>query len=82
MTSYYLRSVHDHVRLRSIAQEQEWLKAKIEGVRTRKLPKKPGAHKEIRDLAYQLRQRELEETFCGPEWHKYEKYAIWDMLTG
>ncbi len=81
MISYYLRSEHDPKRLNSLEYEQEWLKNKIKHVQNTKLPVRPSAVKEITNLKYQLRHRELEQTFCGPEWKKYEKYAIWDMLT-
>ena len=81
MTSYYLRLGHDPRRLASLEHEQEWLKNKIKQVQTTKLPTRPSATKEINSLKYQLRHRELEHTFCGPEWVKYEKYAIWDLLT-
>ena len=46
----------------------------------RKLTKRPSAIKEIRDLEYQIRRNELDLAFNGPEWSKYEKYGVWDML--
>jgi hypothetical protein len=45
-----------------------------------KLPHKPSAIHELRDLRYQLKHRELEHTFGGSEWLKYEKYGVWDTL--
>jgi hypothetical protein len=61
--------------------ERTWLLNKIEQVKLTKLPRRPGAISEIRALEYQVRRNELELTFCGPEWAKYEKYGIWDTLT-
>jgi hypothetical protein len=63
-----------------LQREQEWIRNKIGQVRSEKLPYRPGAISEIRDLEYQLRRSELELAFKGPEWAKYEKYGIWDML--
>jgi hypothetical protein len=57
-----------------------WIEDKIKEVQERKLPFRPSAAKEIRDLTYQLKQRELEHTFGGSEWLKYEKYGVWDTL--
>ena len=64
-----------------LESEREWLLKRIEEVKRTKLPKRPGAIAEIRDLEYQVRRNELELAFCGPEWAKYEKYAVWEALT-
>jgi hypothetical protein len=61
--------------------ECAWLRNRIEYIRANKLSKRPGAIAEINDLERQYRHRELELAFKGPEWAKYEKYGIWDMLT-
>jgi hypothetical protein len=64
-----------------IESECAWMRNKIEQIKTTKLRKRPGSIREIRDLEYQLRHRELELTFRGPEWAKYEKYGIWPALS-
>lgn len=80
--SYYLKSPNtDPKYLTRIDQECAWIENKIKQVERTKLPKRPSAMAEIRDLQRQLRQRELELTFTGPEWSKYEKYGIWESLT-
>jgi hypothetical protein len=57
------------------------MRNKIAELTANKLRKKPGAIKEIQDLQRQIRHRELELAFKGPEWTKYEKYGLWEMLT-
>jgi hypothetical protein len=79
-TSSYLNPVKDAKVLDRLEYEVNWLKNKIDRVRETKLPHKPSAARELRDLEYQARHRELEHTFGGPEWTKYEKYAMWDLL--
>jgi hypothetical protein len=64
-----------------LKSECAWIRNKIEHIRANKLPKRPSAYVEIRDLERQYRQRELELAFKGPEWAKYEKYAMWEALT-
>ena len=79
--SYYLKPPNvDPKFLGRIEGERNWILNRIESLRSSKLPRKPRAHREIRDLEYQLRHRELELAFCGPEWSKYEKYGLWDIL--
>lgn len=80
-TSSYLNPVKDAKELARLQYELDWILNKIQSVKNNKLPRKPGAVREIRDLEYQAKRNELELTFGGPEWKKYEKYAIWDMLT-
>lgn len=79
--SCYLNPVKDIKELTRLQRELEWLQNKINSVRATKLPYKPGAIREVRDLEYQAKRAELELTFGGTEWAKYEKYAMWDMLT-
>jgi len=80
--SYYLKSPNtDPKFLDRVDKECEWIENKIRQVERTKLPKRPGAMAEIRDLQRQLRHRELELAFTGPEWAKYEKYGIWESLT-
>jgi hypothetical protein len=79
-TLCYLNPVKDSKELARLQRELEWLLNKIETVKTTKLPYKPGAVREIRDLEYRAKRNELDLTFGGPEWLKYEKYAMWDLL--
>lgn len=80
--SYYLEPPNTKPEYISrLQREQEWIRNKIGQVRAKKLPYKPGAIAEIRDLEYQLRRSELELAYKGPEWANYEKYGIWDLLT-
>jgi hypothetical protein len=79
--SSYLNPLKDPAVLVRLQSEINWLEDKIKRVTEMKLPRKPSAVHEIRDLSYQLKQRELEHTFGGSEWLKYEKYAMWDLLT-
>ena len=64
-----------------LESECTWIRNKIKAVTTDKLPFKPSAVAEIRDLKRQLRHRELELAYKGPEWANYEKYGIWETLT-
>lgn len=64
-----------------LESERVWLLNKVESVKQHKLHKRPSAAKEIRDLEYQIRRNELDLAFNGPEWAKYEKYAMWEALT-
>jgi len=64
-----------------LERECEWIANKINQITLTKLPKRPGAVAEIRDLERQLRHRELELAYKGPEWAKYEKYGIWESLS-
>mgnify|MGYP000328920371 FL=1 len=80
--SYYLRPVNDRPEfLKRLESERAWLLNKVEQVKRTKLPSRPSAAKEIRDLEYQIRRNELDLAFNGPEWAKYEKYGIWESLT-
>ena len=79
-TSFYLRPCSDKRELERLARELDWLVNKISSVKANKLPRKPGAVREIRDLEYQARRNELTLTFHGPEWAKYEKYGVWELL--
>lgn len=82
-TSFYLEQPNTNpTYIGRLERECAWILNKIEEIKRTKLPKRPGAIAEIRDLKYQYRHRELELAFKGPEWAKYEKYAIWEMLTG
>lgn len=82
-TSFYLEPPNLNPEFSErLKTECAWLCRKIEQVRSNKLPKRPSAIVEIHDLERQCRQRELELAFKGPEWAKYEKYAVWEMLTG
>lgn len=81
--SLYLRPHNSEQRFISrLENERIWLLNKVARVRADKLPKRPSAAKEIRDLEYQIRRNELELAFNGPEWVKYEKYGVWDTLMG
>lgn len=81
-TSYYLRQPNNKPEYSErLKTECAWIRNKIEYIRANKLPKRPGAIAEIRDLERQYRHRELELVFCGPEWAKYEKYGVWESLT-
>jgi hypothetical protein len=79
--SCYLNPLKDTKELARLTSEREWILNKIESVKTKKLPYKPSASREIRDLEYQAKRNELELTFGGHEWKNYEKYAMWDLLT-
>jgi hypothetical protein len=79
--SCYLNPVKEPAVLNRLQYEISWLEFKIEQVRMTKLIRRPSAVHELRELRYQLRHRELEHTFGGSEWLKYEKYAVWDLLT-
>jgi hypothetical protein len=82
MTSYYLRPHNADPRyVQRLESECTWILNKIEEVASTKLPNRPRAIKEIEDLRRQLRHRELEIAFMGPEWTKYEKYGIWERLS-
>jgi hypothetical protein len=78
--SSYLNPLKDEKELARLAHELDWIQNKIKRVREIKLPKKPSAVRELRDLEYQAKRNELELTFGGPEWVKYEKYGMWDLL--
>lgn len=80
-TSFYLEPPNLKVVDRVIS-ERAWLLNKINQVKATKLVRKPSAINEIRDLEYRVRRGELEEAYLGSEWTKYEKYAIWELLTG
>ena len=81
-TLYYSRPHNDNpTYLKRLESEHTWLLNKIEEVTRSKLPHRARATREIRDLTYQLRRNELELAFNGPEWVKYEKYAMWEALT-
>jgi len=64
-----------------LIREIAWIENRIKLLADTKLPRKPRAIREITQLKYDLRHRELELTFKGPEWAKYEKYGIWEALT-
>jgi len=81
-TPYYLKQPNTDPKYSSrIIRECEWIANKISQITCTKLPKRPSAIAEIQDLQRQLRHRELELAFCGPEWAKYEKYGIWELLS-
>lgn len=80
--SFYLNPLKEDKILTRLAEERVWILNKIDQVKKNKLPRRPSAIREIQDLEYQAKRNELELTFCGPEWKKYEKYAIWDFLIG
>jgi hypothetical protein len=65
-----------------LESERTWLLNKVNEVKQHKLSKRPRAVREIRDLEYQIRRNELDLAFNGPEWAKYEKYAMWELLKG
>lgn len=67
--------------IKRLESERVWLLNKIEDIKRNKLVRRPSAAREIRDLEYQLRRNELDLAFNGPEWTKYEKYAVWEALT-
>jgi hypothetical protein len=80
--SFYLEPPNtNQLFLSRLHSEIEWTQNRIQLLTSTKLHRKPSAVKEIRTLEYQLRHRELELTFKGPEWAKYEKYGIWESLT-
>lgn len=80
--SYYLEPPNlNPAFIARIESERQWMLDKIEHVKRTKLTRRPSAAAEIRDLSYQIRQRELELAFKGPEWANYEKYGIWESLT-
>lgn len=80
--SYYLRQPNTTPQfIGRLESERAWLLNKVEQVKRTKLPSRPSAAKEIRDLEYQIRRNELDLAFNGPEWAKYEKYGIWESLT-
>jgi hypothetical protein len=80
-TSFYLEPPNCKPEyVERLKHECAWLRGKIDHVKHTKLPKRPSASAEIRDLEYQYRHRELELAFKGPEWAKYEKYGIWESL--
>ncbi len=82
MISYYLRPHNaDPKYVQRLENECTWIHNKIAEVTSTKLSKRPRAFKEIQDLQRQLRHRELELAFMGPEWLKYEKYGIWERLS-
>lgn len=79
--SFYLKQPNTNKQFSDrLEHERVWLLNKIQEVKMRKLTKRPSAIKEIRDLEYQIRRNELDLAFNGPEWSKYEKYGVWDML--
>lgn len=80
-TSFYLEPPNTKPEyIERLKHECAWLRGRIEHVRANKLPKRPRAASELRDLERQYRQRELELAFKGPEWANYEKYGIWEAL--
>lgn len=79
--SYYLKPPNTDAKFSSrIDHECQWILNRIKQIELTKLPRRPGAIAEIRDLQRQLRHRELELAFTGPEWSKYEKYGVWESL--
>lgn len=82
MTLFYSRQPNtNQTFITRLENERVWLLNKVEQVKRDKLVKRPSAAKEIRDLEYQIRRNELDLAFNGPEWAKYEKYAVWEALT-
>lgn len=80
--SYYLKPANENKHyIDRIELERQWFINEIARIERTKLLRRPSAATEIQHLKRQIRQRELDLAFNGPEWTKYEKYGMWESLT-